>query len=81
MSSQAFCIGDIVKAKGWDGNWVIAEMTQEEDGIATEKPFWLRSEERNDAEGYPTCFGTLPIQERDRYVWIRAAAADLSQVN
>jgi len=42
MNSESFYIGESVSVNGREGEWVIAEMVQEGDGITTERPFWLR---------------------------------------
>lgn len=75
---DGFSTGDSVTVRAWEGEWIIAAILLSEGGLAREKPFHLRSAERNDAEGFPTLYGTAPVQERDRYVWIWAAAGELS---
>ena len=75
---EGFSIGDSVRVKARDGEWIIAAILLSERGQARNKPFHLRPTERNDAEGFPTRYGTIPTEEHDRHVWIWAAANELS---
>jgi hypothetical protein len=81
VDDDQFAVGDVVKATGWRDEWIIAEIMPEEAGIPTDKPFHLRSVDRDDTDGYPTRFGTIPHgSENDRYVWIWVAGRDLTLV-
>jgi hypothetical protein len=81
VDDDQLAVGDVVEAGGWRDEWVIAEIMHEEAGVSTVKPFHLRSVDRDDTDGYPTYFGTIPHgSESNRYVWIWAAGKDLTLV-
>jgi hypothetical protein len=42
MTNYSFYIGQSVSIDEHEGEWVVAEMVLESDGIVTERPFWLR---------------------------------------
>lgn len=70
-------VGDFVKAKGWDGEWIVESILLSEAGQARDKPFQLCSAGKDHSEGTPTSYGSLPGSDGHVRIW--AAAPDLSR--
>ena len=73
---EGLSVGEFVKAKGWDGEWIIESILLSEAGVVRDTPFLLCSAERDESEGIPTCYGAVPGGDGLVRVW--ASAADLS---
>jgi hypothetical protein len=74
-----FSVGDFVKAKGWDGEWIVESILLSEAGLIREAPFYLCSTDQDNSDGTPTRYGTVPSGDGHVRVW--SAAADLSHSN
>lgn len=72
-------VGEFVKAKGWDGEWIIESILLSEAGNVRDEPFQLCSAERDASEGFPIAYGT--VSNGDGHVRVWATAADLSISN
>ena len=73
---EGLSVGEFVKAKGWDGEWIIEVILLSEAGLDRDTPFLLCSADRDGSEGTPTAYGTVP--GGDGHVRIWAAAASLT---
>lgn len=69
-------VGDFVKAKGWDGEWIVESILLSEAGTVRDCPFQLCSADKDESEGTPTSYGT--VSGSDGHVRIWAAAVSLT---
>lgn len=79
VEKSAYAVGDAVEVVGYRGVWVVAAIDYFDAGIPMEKPLQLRTLDRDDVAGHPTRFGTIPMAEAERYVWLRIDDAEVTR--
>ncbi len=71
---DGFSIGDFVKAKGWDGEWIIESILLSEAGCKRDAPFQLCSVDQDESGGTPTSYGTVSYGDGRVRIWVAAVA-------
>lgn len=73
QKGRVLAIGDTVTVHGYDGQWCLAETRAE----AGETLYLVRSAHQDPATRLAGHYGSSPIAERDRYVWLNLRDASL----
>lgn len=71
--ARVIVIGDAVTVHGYDGQWCLADTRAE----AGDTVFVVRSAHQDPATRLDGHYGSTPIAERDRYVWLSVRDASL----
>lgn len=78
VSKKTIELQDVVTVENYDGKWVIHDILFEENGLKREKPYYLRSCDRQPPlVGY---YGTYPRSENDGYITVWASEDEITPV-